>query len=254
MLLLLVVGKLYLGLQRGWNTIIFCIFVGILIEFFCIVFIKPKRIPYHFWFPSITSSVGVILLVYSTEYWIYGLLSFLAIVSKNFIKKKSKHPIFNPINFAIVMFLAVMPKGLITLVPDRFSISQIAFWYLLIIGTITTYFVNRWMVVISYILSFAIFTYFITFFNIDFNYFEIIGPELSSAGLFFIFFMLADTASSAKKKIEQIFFGFLVASICIILRANYYYFNRFVALLAAELIFHIYKNFNWKFLSIKSSN
>jgi len=155
LLILLFISKVYAYLYLSWIDIFTILLFGIIIEIVLswILLKKLKKEPYS----AVTTSIGVILMIYSPHLWLYTVLIALSLLQKYLIKIDNIH-IFNPSNFAIVVLLTFFHKfGGLNI--GTLGHSEAVLFLTLLLGLIILYRVNRWLLPIIFSMGYLYFEY-----------------------------------------------------------------------------------------------
>jgi Na+-translocating ferredoxin:NAD+ oxidoreductase RnfD subunit len=186
-------------------------------------------------FSSATIAAGLLILVKSTYDWFYVPMACLAVGSKYLFTRTQTAHMYNPTNFAIVTMFALMPREYFELRGDEFNISFYPMLHVLIFGILAVFFGKTWRVTLSYFASILLISLMLSFLmNESFIY--LLGPEISSLGLIFMFLMITDPKTCPKESRHQIYFGIAVAFFLCLLRANEIYYAHYLALFVVLLI------------------
>ncbi len=159
-------------------------------------------------FSAITTSIGIMLMIYSSYLWLYLILIFFSLLQKYLIKIQNHH-LFNPSNFAILIILLFFNQfGAIsngTLGHNSYLLGLV-----LALGIWILIRVDRWIVSVSFFIFYTLFELLFIDSNtilVD-DFFE---RFLMVSFIVFVFFMLTDPATTPKSPIFQTIFAILVA-------------------------------------------
>src|SRR5579872_7452968 len=105
---LLVLGMAFFGLQRDLGQVLFCFAVGNATEVVGAALSKkhPRFLLRDRLLSASIACVSTLILVRSSDWWFYGFLCGLAILSKYILVDENGRHFFNPTNLAIVFALA----------------------------------------------------------------------------------------------------------------------------------------------------
>lgn len=230
----LLVGHFKFGMERPGHlyTWFFAVFVGMMSEFLFRKFYKVKNAnPYA---SSRISSSAVYLVVTSPYWYLYGVLSFIAIASKWIFRTPKGEHVFNPANIAILVGVCLFPNSIIIDAHQFFNWYEFYLW-VIFLGSITVILANRWAVVLSYVAGFALGSYCQSLLspeNFIFYFFQL----LNSTNLIFMFHMLSDPMTSPSRLKKQIFFGVAVGVVDQILRYHWIIYSNAITLAAMTLV------------------
>lgn len=203
------------------QVVILSFLVGIGTEY--VLFRLTNKYPEHLWRKQIlsplTTTLSILLIVRSFEIWVYLPVVALAIASKYILYTKEQGHIFNPGNFGIVVAYCLVPSGWIGMYPNQFSLDTYPVLQTILLGMMTTFFVNRYLLPASFLLS-TLFIGLILHAIGWFHFIDILGPELGVSSLILIFFMMTDPKTSPEKFWHQILFGIAMAIVNLLLKLN----------------------------------
>ncbi|SFV69928.1 hypothetical protein MNB_SV-3-615 [hydrothermal vent metagenome] len=218
LLLLLIAGKYTAHIYLAWKEI-----AGILLFTFFIehllYYLRNKTLNFIS-FSSLSTAIGVMLMMVTPHYIIYFAVVFFALLQKQFLHYHGKH-FFNPSNFALI-------SGLLFFYHDaHIVLGQLGdqIWMLGavgILGVSILYRVNRWIVPVSFILTYLLFQYFIIIKSDPVLIMESIYYRFYSVSfIVFILFMLTDPKTTPVKPYAQVFFATILSLLATIL--DYFY-------------------------------
>lgn len=241
---LVCISVIFFHLQRSWLQIGLTATVAVLAELLFFKFSDKyraqsftQRIP-----SALTEAAGCLALCRSRYFWIQPLLVATAIFSKYLIKKNAQSHVFNPINFAILLFICFLPTAYFEFRTDDFGYSAYPLFHVFITGVLVTYVSNVWRLTVAYLagvlLAIPLFLY-----NPNDSWIHIIGPELGAVSFIFAFFMVTDPKCTPKPVNEQIIFGVLVGVLHIFLRAQEITYSRFIAIFVMTGVYYFYTEF-----------
>ena len=225
---LLLFAKYYLAVQRTWEQILFCFFATFLAESLSKRFHSKKFDWYSDFKTTAVISLGLMLLVISREWWLYGALGAFAVVAKNYLRDADHRPIYNPTGFAIVSMLVFFPNY-IFIRGDAYSGSPWVLTQLALLGIFVVVRVSRWRMTLTYFLTVLSLSAFLSIF-FKHRFLHNFGPEMGAEGLLFMFFMFTDPQSSPQKKEHQVLAGFAIGSLNILCRNLDIAYSQFIAL------------------------
>ena len=159
-------------------------------------------------------------MMVTTHYIIYFVVILFALLQKQFLHYHKQH-FFNPSNFALII-------GLLFFYHDaHFVLGQLGheiwlLWGVGILGIFILYRIDRWVIPISFVLTYLIFQYFIIVHTDPVLIMEDIYYRFYSVSfIVFILFMLTDPKTTPTKKCSQVVFATAIASLTTLL--DYYY-------------------------------
>ena len=206
--LLFIAEKTEVFYLNGVEVIILLLFSFVIEHIF--IYIKEKKIVF-FSFSSLTTSMGIMLMLISTQWWIYGVSIILALGQKHFLTLQQKH-FFNPSNFALVMVLLLFYNDA-HIVLGQLGNERWLQWIILILALFILYRAKRLYIPIFFILSYSIIQYFFIV-QSDPNMFisDLLLRFDSVSFIVFIVFMLTDPRTTPAKAQYQILFAISLAS------------------------------------------
>jgi len=194
---------------------------------------------------SLSTAIGVMLMMVSFNLWIYFVVIGLGLLQKKYLKVNNQH-LFNPSNFALIF-------GLLFFYNDAHIIlGQLGqeLWMvgvLIVLALFILIRVNRWIISLSFVLFYLFFQY---FFLISYDPVllleDIYYRFYSVSFLLFILFMLTDPKTTPEDSNFQIVFSLLIA-LCSTLLDRYYGFrvqHLFLSLFFFSLFVPLLNHFN----------
>lgn len=238
---LLLFAKYHLAVQRSWEQILFCFAVTFVAESFC----KRIRNKKFDWYSDLKTtaviSLGLLILVISREWWLYGALGAFAAVAKNYLRDDCDHPIYNPTGFAIVSMLVFLPNY-IFIRGDAYSGSPWILTQLTLLGIFVVIRVSRWRMTLTYFLTVLGLSALLTIF-FKHKFLHNFGPELGAEGLLFMFFMFTDPQTSPQKNEHQMLAGISIGALNILCRNFDIAYSQFIALFVVTSFLKLH--FEW---------
>jgi len=180
----------------------------------------PYQQNFFIHYSSLSTTVGVVLLMASTHLWIYLIVITLGLLQKKYLKVDERH-FFNPSNFALAISLFLFYDD------AHLLLGQLSYevWFvaILVVVAVTILIrVNRWLISFSFVLFYFIFQYLLV---IDYNPMLLIEDVYyrfySIAFILFVCFMLTDPKVTPSSYSHQIIFAFLIALVASLLDRYY---------------------------------
>ena len=216
--ILLILGSFVAHIYLGWIDIVTILLFAIIIEHLFLYF-NPYR-DFYFSYSSISTAIGVIVLMYSSHLWQYLFVITLGLFQKRFLIAQQKH-FFNPSNFAIVMALLFFYTDA-HIISGQFGDELWLSMFVFIMAIIMLIRVNRWIISLSFLISYLLLNYFLIISYDPVVSFDMIYRRFYSVTfMLFIYFMLTDPTVTPSKPIYQVVFGFLVSLFAILLDRFY---------------------------------
>ena len=244
LLFLLVVGSFTAHIHLSWVDIVSILLFTLFIEHLFLFFNKQRT--FYFSYSAISTSVGVIVLMYSLELWIYFVVIALGLFQKHFLTINKKH-FFNPSNFALMMALLLFYNDahmVLGQLGDELWLGVVVF----VAAGVILIRVNRWIISLAFILFYVALQYLLVLSYDPVMIFEDIYLRFYSVTFtLFIYFMLTDPPVTPSKWQLQIVFAFLVALMSVLLDRFYgfrvqhlfmsvFFFSMFVPLLGENIL------------------
>ncbi len=226
----LILGSFVAHIYLGWVDIATIIIFTIIIEHLFLYF-NPKR-EFYFSYSAISTAIGLIVLMYSANLWLYFFVITLALFQKHFITIHNRH-FFNPSNFAIIIALFLFYKDA-HIISGQFGDELWLSMVVCIVALIMLIRVNRWIISLSFIISYFLLQYLLIIHYDPVLSFEMIYRRFYSISfMLFIYFMLTDPVVTPHKSIYQTIFGFLIALVAVL-------FDRFYGFRVQHLFMSVF--------------
>ena len=215
---LLFLGKYTALLYLSWLEIFYIFFGTLCIEYF-FIYLK-KREWLFFSYSSLSTAIGVILMMLTSHIYLYFVVILFALFQKHFLQYEGKH-FFNPSNFALMTGLLFFYHDT-HLVLGQLGHEVWLIWFVSVVGVAILYRVDRWAVSLSFIVSYLLFQYFmivqtdpvVTMEDIYYRFYSV-------SFIVFILFMLTDPKTTPSKKYYQVVFAVSISFLTTCL--DYYY-------------------------------
>ena len=208
--LLLLVLVAYFGayLYLGVWTLVGLLAFAIAIEHL-FIYIKKGEVSF-FSSSSITTALGISLMMIAESGWIYLLIIGIGLVQKHFLTLGGRH-FFNPSNFALIMALLLFYDDahivlgqlgddvwlrVVVLLLGLFMLSRAQRFIIPIVFTLA-YLAFQYLVIVSYDITMILEDITLRFYSVSF--------------LLFILFMLTDPRTTPSPIVQQIIFAVLIA-------------------------------------------
>ena len=212
--LLLVIGKYFFHIYLPWShvALLFC-----LVIFFehGILFFKEKKLTL-FSFSSLSTVMGVVLMLVSPHVYIYIIVLFVALVQKHFLTVNGRH-FFNPSNFALMSALLFFYKDAHIVLGQLGDATYLKILVIVLaIGILIR--VKRWVIPVVFVCGYLLMQYFLVVQHDPVMLFEEIYHRFYSVSfVVFVLFMLTDPATTPHSKMLQSLFALLVALFAVVL-------------------------------------
>jgi len=218
LLFLLMLGYFTANIYLSWFALIYILLFTVLVEH-SLIFFKEKNISY-FAYSSVTTAIGVMLMMVSTQHWIYYVVIAFALLQKHFLFLNTKH-IFNPSNFALIMALLFFYNE------AHIALGQLGndvwlLYFVIFMGVLILWQAERWSISVIFVLSYLCLQYVFIVSSDPLIIFEDIYERFYSISfIVFILFMLTDPRTTPTKVWQQGIFAFFIALMATAM--DYYY-------------------------------
>jgi len=242
---LLIIGSFVADIHLSWVDIVLVLAFTLFIEHL-FLFFNPHR-TFYLSYSSLSTAVGVIVLMYSSELWIYFVVVALGLFQKHFLTINKRH-FFNPSNFALMMALLLFYDDahmVLGQLGDELWLGVLTF----VVALAILIRVDRWIISLAFVLFYLGLQYILVVsYDPVMLFQEIYHRFYSVTFTLFIYFMLTDPAVTPVKWKMQILFAFLVAFVSVLLDRVYgfrvqhlfmsvFLFSMFVPLFEIEIRF-----------------
>ncbi len=208
LLFLLIIGSFVANIHLSWVDIVLILAFTLFIEHLFLFFNKERT--FYFSYSAISTAVGVIVLMYSAELWIYFVVIALGLFQKHFLTIRKKH-LFNPSNFSLLMALLLFYNDahmVLGQLGDELWLSIVVF----VVAGIMLIRVDRWVIPLAFIFSYLALQYLLVLSYDPVMIFENIYLRFYSVTfMLFIYFMLTDPSVTPVSHKEQVIFAIFVA-------------------------------------------
>jgi len=183
------------------------------------LYLNPRR-GFYLSYASLSTAIGVIVLMYTPHLWIYLLVIGLGLAQKHFLLLDQRH-LFNPSNFALIMALLFFYHEA-HIISGQFGD---ALWLSLLVSFLAIIILirsKRWVIPLAFILSYFLLEYVLVVRYDPVMIFEDIYHRLYSVTfVLFIYFMLTDPLVTPSLWRGQLLFAFGVALLATLLDRFY---------------------------------
>ena len=215
---LLIVGKCVAHIYLTWKEIF-----GILLFTFTLehllYYLRNKKLSFIS-YSSLSTAIGVILMMVTTHYTIYLIVLFFTLLQKQFLHYATQH-FFNPSNFALIMGLLFFYDEA-HLVLGQLGHSVWLLWAVGIVGLSILYRVDRWVLPVGFIFSYLLLQYVMIVTSDPILIMEdIVHRFYSVSFVVFVLFMLTDPKTTPSKNWHQMVFATAISFLTTLL--DYYY-------------------------------
>ncbi len=173
------------------------------------IYIKEKRVDY-FSFSSLSTAIGVMLMMITPYLWLYLLVISAALLQKQFLTIENRH-FFNPSNFALLIALTFFYQD------AHIVLGQLgdSLWLKLLIVVVALAIlvrVNRWLIPVGFIVFYLLFEYLLVVsYDPVLIMEEVYHRFYSVSFMVFILFMLTDPKTTPSVLWQQLAFALFIA-------------------------------------------
>ena len=198
------VGYIYLSWVKIFSLLVFTFFLE-----HSFIYIQSKKITFIS-YSSLSTALGVMLMMLSTHFYIYLFVIVLALAQKHFLRYEAQH-FFNPSNFALMGGLLFFYHDT-HLALGQLGESAIFQVLVLILAFLILYRVNRWILSVVFVFSYVALQYFLLLPTDPVLLFEDIYARFYSVSfIVFIVFMLTDPKTTPSSYMTQSIFAIVLA-------------------------------------------
>jgi len=252
--LLLLLGKYTAHIYLPWKHILLILLVTVCIEHL-MLYMKENEITF-FSFSSLSTAIGVMLMMVTSSIWITILLITFGLFQKHFLQYKNEH-FFNPSNFALMMGLLFFYQDA-HIVLGQLGDSTGLGIVVALLGISILYRVDRWIIPLSFFIVYLVLQYVFVVSNDPVLIMENIYDRFYSVSfMVFILFMLTDPKTTPQKGWQQIMFSVFIAAVATLLdyihgfRVQHLFMSLFVLSPLVPLLMN-WKKFHYKTLLVMS--
>jgi len=163
---------------------------------------------YHF--ATLTTTLGVVLMMVTPHFWIYGVVIALALLQKQLLHYHGRH-LFNPSNFALIMALLLFYHDA-HIVLGQLGDNRYFAWGVIGSGVVVLWRAKRWIIPLAFLLSYLGSQYWGIVAHDPLLLFESVSDRFYSVSfLLFMLFMLTDPRTTPTHPYTQALFGVAIA-------------------------------------------
>lgn len=207
LLLLLVIGSFVANVYLSWMEMVLIIGFTLFIEHL-FLFLNSNR-TFYLSYASLTTAVGVSVLVYASSLWIYFFIITLGLLQKHFLLLDKQH-FFNPSNFALMMALLFFYEDA-HFITGQFGDEIVFSMVVFVLALSILVRVGRVLIPFLFIFFYLLLQYLlVVYFDPTLTFQQLYHRFYSVTFMLFIYFMLTDPSVTPAKWEEQVVFVFLV--------------------------------------------
>ncbi len=214
LLLLLALGYWSANIRLSWGDIFTLLTVTLFVEHLFLFFNKKR--PFYLSYSALSTAIGVVLLLYANELWIYLFVITLGLFQKHFLNFNGKH-LFNPSNFALIIALVLFYDEA-TIITGQLGDDILLSMLALVLALSMLVRVGRLFIPLAFTLTYLFFQHLLILFSEPTLHFEEVYHRFYIVTfMLFIYFMLTDPAVTPRSLKGQILFGCFVALLATLL-------------------------------------
>jgi len=215
---ILVLGKYAANVYLPWKSILLVLMATVAIEHL-LIYAKERSVTY-FSFSSLSTAIGVMLMLATPHLWIVVLVIALGLIQKYYLKMREKH-FFNPSNFSIMVVLLFFYDSA-HLILGQLGDSMWMKGIVSLLAVAILVRVERWLIPLVFVISYLLSQYFIVLQHDPMILLEDVYHRFYAVSfIVFILFMLTDPRTTPKTFKMQIFFAVGVALFSTLLDYQY---------------------------------
>lgn len=217
---MLFLGVTFSYVHLSWMNIVIILFFTLFVEHLFLYLNKER--PFYFSYASLTTAVGVMVLIYANALWIYFVIITLGLAQKHFLLVKERH-LFNPSNFALIVGLFLFYDDA-HIIAGQFGDEVLFSMIVLVLAFSILVRVDRFLIPFLFLFFYLLLQYLLILpFDPVVTFQEIYHRFFSVTFMLFIYFMLTDPRVTPEKWEEQVIFIFLVVLAATLLDRYYGY-------------------------------
>ncbi len=211
---LLILAKYTAYFHLPWSNVAFILFFAAAFEHLCLFAIRKKLD--FFSFSSLSTAMGVMLMMATSQLWIYFAVIGFGLLQKHILVFEKRH-FFNPSNFALLF-------GLFFFYDDaHLVLGQLgdALWFVAVVVVLSVVVLiraNRWAIPLAFVGGYLFLQNLLVVQHDPVVIFEEIQHRFYSVSfVVFTLFMLTDPRTTPSGGQQQFLFGFVLALIAVCL-------------------------------------
>ena len=214
LLIVWAIGEVTAHVYLSWIAVVGWIVYSALIEH-ALIFSRHREITY-FSFSSLSTTLGVVLMLVASPGWIYGVVLSLALAQKHWLTVASRH-FFNPSNFALIMGMLFFYDRAHVVLGQMGDARWLEIVVMVLAAGILIR-VERWRIPLAFVVSYLVLEYLVLVGYDPVLTFETIWERFYSvAFIIFVAFMLTDPRTTPSLPWQQVLFGTSVALLAVLL-------------------------------------
>jgi len=208
LIILFILGYYFANIYLDISTLLLILVFTFLFEHI-LIYIKSKEINYIS-YSSLSTAMGVGMMMVSTKSYILIVLIALALLQKHFLRYKDIH-YFNPSNFALISGLLLFYNK------THIVLGQLGdeLWFQVVLWIMALFIlirVDRWLIPLLFIATYILSQYYlVVYYDPMIILDSVIDRFYSVSFILFILFMLTDPKTTPKSYVLEIVFGVLIA-------------------------------------------
>jgi hypothetical protein len=205
---LLALGQSYAHIHVDWIQTAWILAFAGMVEHL-LLWVRHQKITYIS-YASFSTAIGVMLMLVTSTWWIYGVVIVLALAQKHLIQIDNKH-FFNPSNFALMMGMVLFYNQahvVLGQLGDAFWLR----WLVAILAGLVLVRVRRWVIPLVFIGSYLAFEYLLVVrWDPVMTFEDVYSRFYAVSFVVFVMFMLTDPRTTPSRMWQQVVFGVVIA-------------------------------------------
>ncbi len=215
---LLVLAKYTAHFYLSWGSVVAILAFAVALEHICLLATRKKLD--FFSFSSLSTAMGVMLMMTTPQLWIYFMVIGVGLLQKHVLVFEKRH-FFNPSNFALLFGLFFFYDDA-HLVLGQLGDAPWLVALVVILAMAVLVRANRWMISLAFAASYLFLQYLLVVQHDPVVLFEQIHHRFYSVSfVVFTLFMLTDPRTTPSSGWQQLLFGFALALIAACLDRYY---------------------------------
>ena len=207
---LLILGKQVAFVHLPWGACVGLLLIGLAVDQL-FVYMRYKEHTYIA-YSSLSTTIGVMLMLVATHFWIYAVVVGLALAQKHLVRVDARH-FFNPSNFAL-MAAMILFYNEAHLVLGQLGESLVLRLCVMVLAAVILIRVDRWVIPLVFGMTYLWAEYiWIVGYDPVMMFEEIYERFYSVSFVVFVAFMLTDPRVTPPGFVQQVVFGAAVALI-----------------------------------------
>ncbi len=209
LVIVFVLGKTTAHVSPGWGEAALLLVFAWGVEH-ALIRIRQGSLTYIS-YSSLSTTLGILLMLAVSEAWIYGILILLALVQKHIVTLEGRH-FFNPSNFALIVgmvFFYHEAHVVLGQMGERLWLQGVVVG----LGVLILLRVERWRIPIVFVVGYLLFEYlWVVGYDPVMTFEDVLDRFSSVAFVVFVTFMLTDPRTTPSREMWQGAFALAIAA------------------------------------------